>query len=207
MRTGARSHDRTALFRAAGSAGARFPMELYVSARGVDGLPDGVHWYDPVGHALLQVGPARGRRGDHAGRDRHPVAHGLALLRARLPPHLLGLGDDAGADARARRRDALFTTFPDAQVTRLVGADGVQEFPVALVALEAGAPAIEPGGEAVAGTIDAHPVEFPLVTAAQRAGDGDVLGEPWPAAPAARPRRRRRRATSTRSSSSAARRG
>ena len=65
-----------------------------------------------------------------------------------------------------------------------MGADGVHEFPVALVALEAGAPAIEPGGAAVAGTIDAHPVEFPLVTAAQRAGDGDVLGAPWPAAPA-----------------------
>src|SRR5215831_5308675 len=44
-------------FRAAGSAGGRFPLELYVSARRVDGLADGVHWYDPVGHALLQVGP------------------------------------------------------------------------------------------------------------------------------------------------------
>ena len=78
----------------------------------------------------------------------------------------------------------LFTTFPDAQVTRLVGADGVQEWPVALVALEASVPAIEPGGEAVTGTIDEHPVEFPLVTMAQRAGDGDVLGAPWPDAPA-----------------------
>src|SRR5690242_12746543 len=78
----------------------------------------------------------------------------------------------------------LFTRFPDAQVTRLVGADGVQEFPVALVALQPGAPAIEPGGEAVAGTIDPGAVEFPLVTAAQRAGDADLLGEPWPSAPA-----------------------
>ena len=62
-----------------------------------------------------------------------------------------------------------------------MGADGVQEFAVALVALEAGAPAIEPGGDAAAGTIDEHPVEFPLVTRAQRAGDGDALGAPWPA--------------------------
>src|SRR5919198_1520386 len=48
----------TLLLRAAGSAGGRFPLELYVAARGVDGLADGVHWYDPVGHALLRVGPA-----------------------------------------------------------------------------------------------------------------------------------------------------
>ena len=37
------------------------------------------------------------------------------------------------------------------------------------------------GGEAVAAPVDAAPLEFPLVTLAQRAGDGDVLGEPWPA--------------------------
>src|SRR4051812_32507527 len=60
VRTSAPSHNRTLLFRAAGSAGGRFPMELYLSARGVDGVPDGVHWYDPVGHALRQVGPPAG---------------------------------------------------------------------------------------------------------------------------------------------------
>src|SRR5690348_13511867 len=48
---------RPFLFRAAGSAGGRFPLELYVSARQVGGLEDGVYWYDPVGHALLEVGP------------------------------------------------------------------------------------------------------------------------------------------------------
>src|SRR5439155_6345677 len=47
-------------FRAAGSAGGRFPLELYVAAHGVDSLPDGVHWYDPGTHALLQVGPPTG---------------------------------------------------------------------------------------------------------------------------------------------------
>jgi hypothetical protein len=35
----------------------------------------------------------------------------------------------------------------------------------------------------VAGTIDAAAVEFPLVTLAQHAGDGDRLGEPWPTPP------------------------
>src|SRR3954471_10983843 len=50
----------TLLLRAAGSAGGRFPLELYLAARNVDGLEDGVHWYDPIGHALVQIGPAPG---------------------------------------------------------------------------------------------------------------------------------------------------
>ena len=48
------------LFRASGSAGARYPYEIYASTAGVAGVPDGVHWYDPVAHALVQVGPAAG---------------------------------------------------------------------------------------------------------------------------------------------------
>src|SRR3954471_18193096 len=47
-------------FRAAGSAGGRFPLEIYVSTRGVAGVPDAVHWYDPFEHALVRVGPAAG---------------------------------------------------------------------------------------------------------------------------------------------------
>jgi hypothetical protein len=74
----------------------------------------------------------------------------------------------------------LRTAFPDAAIARLVGADGVHEFPVALLSLSGGVPAIEPSGEAVAGLIDAKPLEFPLVTLTQRAGDGERLGEPWP---------------------------
>jgi hypothetical protein len=183
VRTGARSHGRIALFRAAGSAGARFPIELYVSARGVDGLPDGVHWYDPVGHALLQVGPPAGGEATTLVVTGIPWRTGWRYSERGLR-HIYWDSGTMLAQTLALAPGRLFTTFADAQVTRLVGADGVQEFPVALVALEAGAPAIEPGGPAVAGTIDAHPVEFPLVTAAQRAGDGDVLGEPWPAAPA-----------------------
>lgn len=55
--------DRTFLFRAAGSAGGRFPLELYVCVPGGEALPPGVHWYDPREHALVRVGPPpRGRR-------------------------------------------------------------------------------------------------------------------------------------------------
>jgi hypothetical protein len=73
----------------------------------------------------------------------------------------------------------LYTRFPDEQVAALVGADGVHEWPVAVVALGGGSPALEPSGEAAAGEVDADPLEFPLETAAQRAGDRDELGAAW----------------------------
>ena len=183
------SHRRGRLwyFRAAGSAGGRAPYEVYVSVRGVAGLEDGVHWYDPLGHALRRVAPAAGgaattlivtgipwRTGwKYAERGFRHIYWDSGTMLAQT----LALAESAGL------RPRLFTRFPDAQVTRLVGADGVQEFPVALVALGAGAPAIEPAGEAVRGDVDTGPpVEFPLVTLAQHAGDVDGLGEPWPGA-------------------------
>ena len=93
----------TWLFRAAGSAGSRSPFEVYVAVPEGGALPAGVHWYHPEDHALLQVGPPpRARRADDR-RHRHPVAHRLALPRARLPAHLLGRGHDARAAARRRR--------------------------------------------------------------------------------------------------------
>ena len=69
--------------------------------------------------------------------------------------------------------------FPDAAVAALVGADGVHEWPVAVVALGDGPPALDATGPAASGDVDAAPVEFPLVTAAQRAGERDALGQPW----------------------------
>jgi nitroreductase len=68
--------------------------------------------------------------------------------------------------------------FPDTAVRELVGADGVYEFPVALLTFGDGQPAITATGPAVPGELP--PVEFPLDTAAQRAGDRGTLGEPWP---------------------------
>ena len=87
---------------------------------------------------------------------------------------MLALADSAGLTAW------LHTRFPDAAVAALVGADGVHEWPVAVVALGDGTPALGATGPAAAGEVDAAPVEFPLVTTAQRAGDGDTLGRPWP---------------------------
>ena len=173
----------TWLFRAAGSAGGRFPLEVYVVVPKGTALPAGVHWYHPQEHALLQVGaPPRGeavtlvvtgvpwRTGwRYRERGYRHVYWDAGTMLAQT----LAAADSAGLDAR------LYTRFPDRAVTALVGADGVDEWPVAAVALGDGAPALDPSGPATAGEVDADPVEFPLVTAAQRAGDGEKLGEPW----------------------------
>ena len=184
VRVAVRRDGRRFLFRPAGSAGGLFPLELYVAAHGVRGLADGVHWYDPVDHALRQVGPA-------------PSGEATTLVVTGIPwrtgwryaergfrhlywdcgtmlSHTLSLAESGG------HRPRLYTRFPDAAVARLVGADGIQEFPLALVTLGSGAPAIVPGGDAEAGRIDEAAVEFPLVTLAQHAGDDERLGESWP---------------------------
>ncbi|MEA2551348.1 MAG: hypothetical protein QOE25_1117 [Actinomycetota bacterium] len=173
----------TWLFRAAGSAGGRFPLELYIAVPTGGALPAGVHWYDPQDHALVQVAPP-------------PIADAPAIVVTGVPwrtgwkyrergfrhvywdagtmlAQLLAAADSAGLTAK------LYSRFPDSAVTALVGADGVHEWPVAVVALGDGAPGLTATGSAVAGKVDTAPAEFPLVTAAQRAGEREMLGLPW----------------------------
>ncbi|HEX4787310.1 MAG TPA: nitroreductase family protein [Actinospica sp.] len=176
-------------FRASGSAGARFPLELYVAIP-EGGIAPGVHWYDPVEHALVRVGPAplpeqaaatlivTGIPWRTGWRYRERGYRHIYWDAGTMLSQTLALADSAGLDAR------LYTEFPDAAVSRLVGADGVHEWPVAVVALGRDAPALEAAGAAVAGVTDREPVEFPIETAAQRAGDLDRLAEPWQRAPA-----------------------
>jgi nitroreductase len=172
----------TWLFRAAGSAGGRFPLEIYVAVPEGGDLPGGVHWYDPLEHALVQVGPAP--RGEPTlvvtgvpwrtgWRYRERGFRHVYWDAGTMLGQLLAVADGAGLVAR------LYTRFPDFSVSELVGADGVHEWPVAVVALGEGAPAIEAAGAAVRGKVDAAPVEFPLGTSAQRAGDRDEIGTPW----------------------------
>jgi SagB-type dehydrogenase family enzyme len=170
-------------FRAAGSAGGRFPLELYVAVPDGGPLPPGVHWYDPLEHALVRVGPAP--RGSAPAvivtgvpwrtgwRYRERGWRHVYWDAGTMLAHLLALADSAGLAA------ALYTTFPDVSVAALTGADLVHELPVAVVGLGDSAPALDSAGAAVTGRMDAQPVEFPLVTAAQRAGERDRLGPPW----------------------------
>jgi SagB-type dehydrogenase family enzyme len=190
VRTGKRDWG-TFLYRAAGSAGGRFPLELYVAIPdGNPGLPPGVHWYDPVEHALVQVGPPPKQT------QSSPKAQAPTIVVTGIPwrtgwryrergfrhiywdagtmlSQLLTLAESAGFAPQ------LYSGFPDAGVSELVGADQVHEWPVALVTLGDGAPAIDAAGPATTGEVDSAPLEFPLVTAAQRAGDTDRLAEPW----------------------------
>ena len=173
----------TWLFRAAGSAGARFPLEVYVAVPDGMELPAGMHWYDPLDHALVQVGPAP--RGDApvlvvtgvpwrtGWRYRERGYRHVYWDAGTMLSQLLAAADSAGITPR------LHTRFPDAAVAALVGADGVHEWPVAVVALGDGAPALDATGSAAVGEVDAAPLEFPLVTAAQRAGERDTLGPAW----------------------------
>ena len=150
VRVAERADRPTLLLRAAGSAGGRFPLELYVAARGLAGLDDGVHWYDPVAHALVQVGP--------------PAAGGVTTLVVTGIPwrtgwryaergyrHVLWDAGTMLSQALALAGPAmLWTRFPDASVARLVGAQAPHELPLALVALADGEPAVTAGGDAMA---------------------------------------------------------
>jgi hypothetical protein len=176
---------RRFLYRASGSAGARFPLEVYASTNGVAGIPDGVHWYDAERHALVQVGPAA------AGAATTLVVTGVPWRTGwryaeRGWRHLYW---DAGtllsqltvAVASTGHPPRLRTLFPDATLRDLVGADGVHEYPLALLTVGDGTPAVGPTGPAVRGELPR--VEFPLCTGAQRAGERTTLGEPWPDGP------------------------
>jgi SagB-type dehydrogenase family enzyme len=170
------------LFRAAGSAGNRFPLEVYASTRGVAGVPDGVHWYDAARHALVQVGPAAAGEATTLVVTGVPwrtgwryAERGWRHLYWDAGTLLSQLWAAAGSVGHAPRLRSL---FPDATVRELVGADGVHEYPLALLSFGDAAPAIGPTGPAQTG--DLPEVEFPLCTTAQRAGERDVLGEPWP---------------------------
>ncbi len=182
---GRKFRERTTwLFRAAGSAGGRFPLELYVAVPvGTSDLPPGVHWYHPEAHALARIGPppegeapvivTTGVPWRTGWRYRERGFRHVYWDAGTMLAQLLGVADSAGHAAR------LHTRFPDAAVAGLIGADRVHEWPVAVVALGDGTPALEATGDAVAGEVDVAPLEFPLVTDAQWAGELAVLGRSW----------------------------
>ncbi|WP_375475982.1 nitroreductase family protein [uncultured Jatrophihabitans sp.] len=184
-------NGRRWLFRAAGSAGARFPLELYAAVPDGGALPAGVHWYDPLAHELVQVAAAplgdapsvvvTGVPWRTGWRYRERGYRHIYWDAGTMLAQLLAVADSAGVAAR------LFAAFPDAAVADLVGADGAQEFPVAVVGLGSGEPALKPRASAVAGEFDPDAVVFPLVVAAQRAGHQDRLGPETPRGARVRP--------------------
>ena len=90
-------------WRAYSSAGALFPVEVYVAAA------TGLFAFDPLAHNLVRIGgDVRKELGIAAYEtlvpDRHPRAHGLEVHGARLPPCVVGRGHDAREPPRARVR-------------------------------------------------------------------------------------------------------
>lgn len=177
----------TYLFRAAGSAGGRFPLEVYLAVPEGSTLPPGVYHYEPLAHELVHIGPAPGGEAPtlvvtgvpwrSAWRYRERAFRHLYWDAGTMLAQLWALAASAGLQPR------LYTSFADAQVAALVGADRVHEFPLFVLALGAGELALQESGRAARGEVDRAPVELPLVVAAQRAGEGDALGRPWDEGP------------------------
>lgn len=177
---------RTVMFRAAGSAGGRFPLEVYVAVPDGHRLPAGVHWYHPAEHALVRIGPAAtgqavslivtGVPWRTGWRYRERGFRHVYWDAGTLLAQLWALAGSAGL------RPALYTRFPDAALAELVGADGVHEFPVAVLTLGGDRPELIAGGPAAVGAVDGAPLEFPLVTSTQHAADQSDWGTAWPAA-------------------------
>ena len=156
-------------FRSAMSAGNLHPVEVYV----VDG---DVHYYHPLDHALVPL-----RRGVNVGDDVTLVLTGIPFRTCwkygeRGWRHLWW---DAGAmlanllAAAAAHGVAaeVVTGFPDAAVADLVGVDGIDEVPLALVRLGQGELRLPPPATLEPVAARAEPVagrvlRFPLVVEA-----------------------------------------
>jgi SagB-type dehydrogenase family enzyme len=163
LRRVAYDDDETFHFRTYASAGALYPVELYVVNEAVDGLEAGVYHFDPLGFRLIRL-----REGDHRGVVVEATAGGESTSRfivifTGLPwrtawkytergyRHLFW---DAGmilANVFALAGSAEWPArvvlgFVDAELNGLLGIDGRREFPLCVVTLGAGAPNVLPTG-------------------------------------------------------------
>ena len=119
VRTVERADGRRYLFRAAGSAGRGASRSTSTSRRAASrAFPTACTGTTRRSRAAARSARRRRARARRSSSRASPGAR-LALLRARLPPHLLGRRHDAGADARAGGRRPGWTrgcarVFPDA---------------------------------------------------------------------------------------------
>ena len=149
--------------RAAPSAGALFPCELYLCLRGVKGLPDGVYHYAPDEHSLNRL-----RQGDflphlRAAAGHHPTLAGADLIfiisamwwrsgwkyRERAYRYCLhDAGHLAGNLLLASKglgyRPAIVYDFVDEEVSGLLGLDERREAPLVLLPCCLGQPCPAP---------------------------------------------------------------
>ena len=160
-------------FRAAGSAGNLSPLEVYVVTSELAGLPAGVYHYQPVEHGLVHLAPApstsptslvlTGVPWRTAWKYRERGFRHLYWDAGTMLAQTLAAAEESGLPASVE------LGFVDDAVSALVGADGVHEMPLAVVPLTGRSDLPEPAPAPV-GTLAPDPVEFPLITQAQRAG-------------------------------------
>lgn len=176
-------------FRAAGSSGNLSPLEVYVITGGLDGLPPGIYHYQSVEHGLVRL-----RAGDHRAR----LAAALAIPRQSVGavafvisgiPWRAGwkyeergfrnLYRDAGTmlsqllAATAAHRRELILGFVDPELSALLDLPHPHEVPLAVVTVGQGqsVPDAPPLSEAPTGFLGHAFKVFPLVVAAQAAGE------------------------------------
>jgi SagB-type dehydrogenase family enzyme len=183
------------LFRAAPSAGALYPTELYAVCGPLPGLPAGVYHFEPAEFALrrLRDGDFRARLAASAAT---PAIAGLPLClvltgipwrttwkyRERgyrhlfwdagaIVANLLAVAAAAGWDAR------VLLGFVDQEVSGLLGLGEPEEYPLAVVTVAApaaaaatGSPLLEPISPRTR-PLSRSPRSYPLVAAVQRAGE------------------------------------
>lgn len=193
-RTSRSAFGETTYFRTAMSAGNLHPVEIYVVCGDLDDVPAGVHHFAPLEFGLTEL-----RRGDYrralaeAAADPRITEAPVTLVVSGIPWRTGWKYGERGFrhlywDAGTMLANLLVVEpsasvgvgFVDNHVARLVGIDGVSEYPLALVVLH-GSDAGENGAIPDTGALEAldlavepisrAPIEFPLVTAAQRDGD------------------------------------
>ncbi|MGH2768595.1 MAG: SagB family peptide dehydrogenase, partial [Actinomycetota bacterium] len=147
---------KTFYFRTYASAGALYPVEVYLACEELEGLAAGVYHFDPKGRALIPL-----RTGDHRGHLVRAGGHEPSLSSAPVILALTGIPGRTGWKYTERGYRHLFwdagmilanllalassvgltarviLSFVDAKVERLLGLDGAKEFPLCLLALGA----------------------------------------------------------------------
>jgi SagB-type dehydrogenase family enzyme len=173
-------------FRTYASAGALYPIEAYVVAGEVEGLPAGVHHYATLDHALtpLRSGDLRGNLGVAGA---HPGTAAIVLTgipwrtawkyTARGFRHLywdagMALANLLAAAAALDVEARTILGFVDADVEELLGLDGRTEFPLCLVLLGRGPAPRRVDVEPIAPRVDPvspRPLSDPEIEEARRA--------------------------------------
>jgi SagB-type dehydrogenase family enzyme len=183
------------LFRAAPSAGALYPTELYAVCGPLAGLPSGVYHFEPAEFALRRLRDGDFRARLAAAATEPAIARlPLCLVLTGIPwrttwkygergyrhlfwdagaivANLLAVAAAVGWDAR------VLLGFVDQEVAGLVGIGEPEEYPLALVTVAAptaaeptGSPPLEPISPRMR-PLSRSPRSYPLGAAAQRAGE------------------------------------